>query len=263
MSASWADVAEEETEDEVIVDTKNERVEIAVGQSRMGAYVARPDDDAVRPGVLLFMEIFGVNGHIRSVADRIAAEGYVVLVPDLFHRTAPGIELDYNQASLERGIELMSAVRADQLLADLNAAHRTLKDRGDVGGRGIGAIGFCFGGHAAYLASAELPLAATASFYGGGVAGGPLAGAQQSTLARTPGISGRVLCIFGENDGYIPPSDVDAVRQALDAASVKHEVVVYPGVGHGFFCDVRDDYDQSAADDAWTRVKTLFAEELV
>jgi carboxymethylenebutenolidase len=75
-------------------------------------------------------------------------------------------------------------------------------------------------------------------------------------------MKGRILCLFGENDGYIPATDVAAIRKALEAAKVRHEVVVYPGVGHGFFCDVRGDYDAKSAADAWERVKKLFREEL-
>ena len=75
--------------------TTSERIEIDVNGASMPAYVAKPEGEGKWPGVLLFMEVFGVNRHIRSVADRLAAEGYVVLALDIFHRTAPGIELGY------------------------------------------------------------------------------------------------------------------------------------------------------------------------
>ena len=102
--------------------TKSERVSVAVGAAKMPAYVARPADERAYPGVLLFMEIFGVNEHVRSVVDRVAAEGYVVLAPDLFHRTAPGIELGYDEAGLTRGIGLMSKTTPSEILADVTAA---------------------------------------------------------------------------------------------------------------------------------------------
>lgn len=244
--------------------TKSESVEIAVGSAAMPAYVARPDsasEPGPFPGVLLFMEIFGVNAHIRSVADRVAAEGYVVVVPDLFHRTAARIELEYDEAGLNQGIALMSQVQATELVADLKAAHDHLIGRPDTT-KSSAAMGFCFGGHAAYLAAATLPVSATASFYGGGVAGPPMGGAAQSTVDLTPAISGRILCLFGDQDGYIPEADVAKVQGALEAAGTRHEVKVYAGVGHGFFCDVRPDYNEDAASDAWARVKALFAAEL-
>jgi len=102
--------------------TTNERISISVGDAEMGAYVAKPEGEGSWPGVLLFMEIFGINEHIRSVVDRVAAEGYVVLAPDVFHRSAAGIELAYDEAGLTRGIELMSATKAEELLADIGAA---------------------------------------------------------------------------------------------------------------------------------------------
>ncbi|MFN2425336.1 MAG: dienelactone hydrolase family protein [Candidatus Binatia bacterium] len=239
--------------------TRSERITIQVGGESMGAYLSRPDDGGKYPGVLVFQEIFGVNRHIRSVADRVAAEGYVALAPEPFHRSAPGVELGYDEQGLARGIELMSALAPEQILADVTAAHDALRTRDDVAGKGIAAIGFCFGGHVTYRAACTLPIAAAASFYGGGIAG---MGPGPATVDLTPGIRGRILCFFGENDGYIPPSAVDRIRAALEAAGVRHEVVVYPGVGHGFFCDERGDYSETAATDAWKRVRSLFREEL-
>ncbi|HYC57182.1 MAG TPA: dienelactone hydrolase family protein [Candidatus Binatia bacterium] len=238
------------------MNTTNERVSVPVSGASMPAYLSRPEDAGNYPGVILFQEIFGVNRHIRAVADRIAAEGYVVLAPEPFHRTAPGIELGYDPAGLGKGIELMQKVKPEELLADIHGAHDYLKGRADVGGKGIGVMGFCFGGHLTYLTAGEVPVAAAASFYGGGIASTP------ATLDRTSNIKGKILCFFGENDGYIPMSDVEKIRTALKDAGVRHEVHVYPNVGHGFFCDERPDYDAKSAADAWQRVTALFKEEL-
>jgi len=233
-----------------------------VNGASMPAYVAKPEGKGTWPGVLLFMEIFGINAHIRSVADRLAAEGYVVLAPDLFHRTAPGIELGYDQEGLQKGIGLMTQVKASEATKDVAAAIEALRARPDVRGKSIGAIGFCFGGHVAYLSACELPIAAVASFYGGGIAAGAPGNEQPPTVERSRTINGRILCLFGENDGYIPAVQIEKIRRALEAHHVRHDVVVYPGVGHGFFCDVRGDYHKPSADDAWRRVLALFADEL-
>jgi carboxymethylenebutenolidase len=232
--------------------TRSERITIPVGESPMPAYLSRPDDGGKYPGVLVFQEIFGVNHHIRSVADRIAAEGYVALAPEPFHRNAPGIELGYDEKGMTRGIELMMSLTPDWILADLTAAYDAIRTRDDVAGKGIGAIGFCFGGHLTYRAACLFPIAAAASFYGGGIAG--MGGPGPATVDLSPGIRGRIECFFGEN--------VDKIRSALTAAGIRHEVTVYPGVGHGFFCDERPDYSETAASDAWRRVKALFREEL-
>ncbi len=233
------------------MQTTSERITIPVGGASMGAYLARPTDGGKHPGVLVFQEIFGVNHHIRSVADRVAAEGYVALAPELFHRTAPGLELGYDGAGLQRGIALMTQVKASEVIADASAAMDTLQKRADVGGRGIGAMGFCFGGHVTYLSACELPIAAAAP----GNDGPP-------TIERTAKIRGKILCFFGDKDGYITADQVERIKQELTKHEIRHEVVVYPNVGHGFFCDERPDYSETAASDAWRRVKDLFGEEL-
>ncbi len=242
------------------MNTKSERVTISAGGASMPAYLSRPDDGGNYPGVLVFQEIFGVNRHIRSIADRVAAEGYVALAPEMFYRNAPGIELGYDGEGLTKGIELMSSLTPALIESDVTAAFDWLRTRNDVAGKGIGAMGFCFGGHVTYRAACVLPIAAAASFYGGGIAG--TGGPGPATVDLTPGIRGRILCFFGENDGYIPPPAVDKIRTELAAAGVRHEVIVYPGVGHGFFCDERGDYSETAASDAWRRVKDLFRSEL-
>jgi carboxymethylenebutenolidase len=242
--------------------TVNERIEIPVGSQSMPAYVAKPEGQGKWPGVLLFMEIFGINRHIRSVADRVAGEGYVVIAPDVFHRSAPGIELGYDAEGLQKGIGLMTQVKASEAIADITAAKKALESRADVGGKGVGAMGFCFGGHLTYLAACELPIAAAASFYGGGIAVGSPGNEGVPTVDRTSKIKGKIICLFGEKDGYIPLDQIEKIRGALEKNEIRHDVVVYPGVGHGFFCDERSDYDKKSADDAWRRVTSLFASEL-
>ncbi|MFT4570200.1 MAG: carboxymethylenebutenolidase [Hyphomicrobiaceae bacterium] len=244
-----------------MLETRNQWTTVEVGGGAMAGYVARPNDDISYPGVLLFMEIFGVNSHMRAVADRVAAEGYVVMAPDLFHRTAPGVELGYDESGLARGIELVGQVSAPELRADVCAAFASLGARADTTEK-VGAMGFCFGGHAAYFAACELPIDATVSFYGGGIAAGPMAGAERATVDLTPSIRGSILCLFGAQDGYIPPQQVEAIRGAFQANGTRGEVQVYDGVGHGFFCDVRDGFDRNAADDSWARLTALFELEL-
>jgi carboxymethylenebutenolidase len=244
------------------MQTTREHISIPVGGGTMGAYLARPTEGGSHPGVLVFQEIFGVNTHIRSVADRVAAEGYVALAPELFHRTAPGLDVGYDAEGMQRGFASMNQAKASEVIADVSAALDTLKKRSDVRGRGIGAMGFCFGGHVTYLAACELPIAAAASFYGGGIAVGTPGQDGPPTIERTAKIKGRILCLFGDHDSYIPPDQVEKIRGELTRHHIRHEIVVYSGVGHGFFCDARPDYSKPAADDAWRRVRDLFREEL-
>jgi carboxymethylenebutenolidase len=241
-----------------------ERVSIPLAQGGpMGGYLARPAEPGARPAVLVFMEIFGVNAHIRDVTERVAHEGYVALAPDYFHRTGPGVDYGYDDAGFAAGMQLLNALRADEMVADARAAIAWLRARKDVRGDRTGCMGFCIGGHMTYLTACETDVRAAASFYGGGIAAPQSPGGQPSTIGRTGGIQGRILCLFGGKDAFIPNDQVDAIRDALAKARTRHEVVVYPGCDHGFFCDQRPSYDAKAAHDAWERVKRLFREELV
>jgi carboxymethylenebutenolidase len=242
------------------MEIRSERVRIPVGDAVMGGYLVRPADATPRPGVIVYMEIFGVNAHIRDVADRVAREGYVALAPDFFHRTHPGIELGYDEAGMGTGMKGLMALDADQMIADAQAALAFLRKQPNVTGK-VGAMGFCIGGHMTYLTACETDVAAAASFYGGGIAAPKGPGGKPSTLGRTPKISGKILCLMGAKDSLIPMAQVDAMREALKSAGKRHEVIVYDA-DHGFFCDARGTYHKPSADDAWARVKALFASEL-
>jgi carboxymethylenebutenolidase len=238
-----------------------ERMEMAVGSQTMGGYLARPASGGPYPGVIVYMEIFGVNSHIRDVTERVAREGYVALAPDYFHRTGPGLEVGYDDAGMAEGMKHLGQLQADQMIADANAAVAALRAREDVTGK-IGCMGFCIGGHMTYLTACETDVAAAASYYGGGIAAPQGPGGAESTVGRSGKISGRIHCYFGGQDAMIPSDQVDAIRRALADAGVRHEVIVYDDADHGFHCDQRESYDANASADAWGRTLALFAEEL-
>ncbi|MCC6640081.1 MAG: dienelactone hydrolase family protein [Deltaproteobacteria bacterium] len=245
------------------MDIVTERVRIPISAGgAMDGYLARPKDGGPRPAVLVFMEIFGINPHIRDVTERVAREGYVALAPDYFHRTGPGAEYGYDEKGLAAGMKLLGALRADEMIADAKAALAFLRDRPDVRGDRIGTMGFCIGGHMAYLVACETDVRATASFYGGGIAASQGPGGGTPTVDRTSKIGGTVLLLFGGQDAMIPGAQIDAIRAALAKSGVRHHIEVYPQAGHGFFCNQRASYDEAAATDAWRRVKDLFAREL-
>jgi carboxymethylenebutenolidase len=242
---------------------ERERVEIPLAEGgTMGGYLARPKGAGPWPAVIVYMEIFGVNAHIRDVVERVAREGYVALAPDYFHRTGPGIELGYDDRGMQEGMKHLMQLRADTMLADARDAIAFLRQRPEVRQAKIGAMGFCIGGHMTYLTACETDVAAAASFYGGGIAGPQGPGGAPSTLSRTPKLRGRLLCLFGGRDAMIPKAQVDAVRAALAPHGERAEVVVYPDADHGFFCDQRATYHEASARDAWERVKRLFASAL-
>jgi len=243
------------------VEIRTERIEIPVGSGRMAAYLARPQDGAPRPGVIVWMEIFGVNAHIREVTERVAREGYLALAPDFFHRSFPGLDVGYDERGMEVGMKGLTALDADQMIADARAAVSHLRSVPGCSGK-LGAMGFCIGGHMTYLTACETDVAAAASFYGGGIAAPKGPGGKPSTLSRTPKLTGKLLCLFGGKDALIPQDQVAAIRKALADAKKHHEVVVYDAADHGFFCDQRATYHAASAQDAWERVKRLFAAEL-
>lgn len=244
------------------IEIRTEHVVVPVDGGSMKAYLARPAQGGRHPAVIVWMEIFGVNAHIRDVTERVAREGYVAIAPNFFHRTAPDLELGYDDAGMAGGMAELGKLRADQMIADARAALAWLRERDDVRADRIGAMGFCIGGHMTYLTAAETDVAAAASFYGGGIAAPQGPGGAPSPIQRTAKIRGHILCLFGGEDAMIPQPQVDAIRSALADAGVRHEVVVYDGANHGFFCDQRATYHEASARDAWERVKRLFADQL-
>ena len=244
------------------MEIRSERVQIPVDGASMGAYVAAPADGGRRAAVIVFMEIFGINSHIRDVTERVAREGYLALAPDFFHRTGPGIELGYDDAAMQEGLGHLMQLSADGMVADARAAIAHLKGRPDVDGERIGCMGFCIGGHMTYLTACETEVKAAASYYGGGIAVEPGPGGASSTVSRTPQIGGRIHCYFGARDALIPPEQVETIRAALADAGIRHEVHVYDDADHGFHCDQRASYHEPSARDAWDHTLRLFREEL-
>ncbi|MEB3233447.1 MAG: dienelactone hydrolase family protein [Leptolyngbyaceae bacterium] len=226
----------------------------------IAAYQAQPTTaraDAPVPGIVVLQEIFGVNAHIRNVTDRLAKLGYVAIAPALYQRLAPGFETGYDPDSITLGRQYKQQTKADELLADIQTAIDHLKTNPGVNPAAIGCIGFCFGGHVAYLAATLPDIKATASFYGAGITTW-CPGDGEPTLIHTGAISGTLYGFFGMADQSIPPDQVDAIEEALQQHRVNHRIFRYADADHGFFCDQRGSYNAIAAADAWTQVQTLF-----
>lgn len=245
---------------EQAIDTAT--VKLLSGDLHIDAYLAKPHKQGVYPGVVVLQEIFGVNSHIRSVTERIAKEGYVAVAPALFQRVAPGFETGYTPEDLEVGKKYAWSSKSAELIQDIQAAIDYLKSLPEVKKDGFGCIGFCFGGHVAYLAAASLAdIKACASFYGAMITTGSPGGGGPS-LALTPGIKGTLYAFFGMEDKSIPAEQVDMIEAELQKCNIPHQVFRYPDADHGFFCDQRKSYNPIAAADAWEKVKQLFTEQL-
>ncbi len=193
---------------------------------RLAAYRADPAGKP-RGGLVVIQEIFGVNSHIRSVADGYAADGYLAIAPALFDRVERGFEVGYSPPEIERGRAVRAKVSLEDALKDAAAAIKAAAATGKVG-----IVGYCWGGTVAWAAATRLDgLACAAPHYGGGIA------EIATERPRCP-----VVFHFGETDQQIPMTDVEKIRKAQPGQTVH----VYPA-GHGFNCDQRGSYHAPSA----------------
>lgn len=210
------------------------------------AYVARPTGKP-RGGVVVVPEIFGVNSHIRSVADGYAEQGYLAVSPSTFHRVKPGVELGYTKEDMDAGFALKTAVEAlpaPGVLQDIQAAVVHASSAGKVG-----IVGYCWGGLLTWRAAAMAKgLSAAVPYYGGGMT-------MPDEIARKPQVP--VMVHFGDNDHWIPMDSVEAFKKAHPEV----EVHVY-ACGHGFNCDQRGSYNEAAAKLARERTLAFFGKHV-
>lgn len=205
------------------------------GGAFFDAYLAKPPAGK-GPGLVLFQEIFGVNEHIRAVADQYALDGFVVLAPDIFWRSQRRVELGYEGADRQRGIQLAGQLKGAELGLDMVAAVTALRSRPEVNGGKVGAIGYCMGGRLAFLSAATAGVDAAVAYYGGGI---------HDQLDKATGIQCPVLFHYAEHDDHISMAAVDKVRTAMQGKPA--EVHVYPGAMHGFNCWARASYHAPSA----------------
>jgi carboxymethylenebutenolidase len=201
------------------------RIELETHHGRIGAQQADPAG-APRAGLVLIQEIFGVNRHIRAVAEQWAGLGYAVIAPQLIDFVEADVELDYTPEGVARGRQLMSEVGFDRCVAACAAATDALRARGLK----VGALGFCIGGSIAFLCCTRLGLPAV-SYYGGRIL---------AFLHERP--QAPLLLMFGRHDPLIPPEAVQAHRSALPGAHFE-----LFDAGHGFNCEQRDDFHAPSA----------------
>ena len=194
------------------------------------AYLALPPAGS-GPGLLLYQEIFGVNEHIRTVAEQYALDGFVVLAPDVFWQQQRRLDIGYTPDDIQRGRAMAMATDRAALQRDMVDALRTLRERPEVGQRRVGAFGYCMGGRLAYVAAATAGVDAAVAYYGGGI---------QDQLDLAPRISCPIMFHYGALDANIPLTAVDKVRAAVQGKAA--EVHVYDNADHGFNCWARGSY---------------------
>ena len=204
----------------------------------LSAYEAKPDSKPIG-AIVVVQEIFGINAHIRSIADRLASEGYLAIAPALFDRYERGVELRYEGEDLKKAVDLLQKLSPETALLDVAAGFQEARKAE----KGIAVLGFCYGGLMSWLAATrggELALRpdCVVGYYAGGVG---------SVAKEEP--SCPVMLHFGAKDTHIGPDQIEAVRSAHPEV----EVYVYQDAEHGFNCDARASYNPDAAKQAWER----------
>lgn len=230
----------------IAAESAGEMVSFEAGGETVQAYLARPQaGDRGTPGIVVIHEWWGLNDQIKSVADRLAREGYLAIVPDLYRgKVADDRALAHE---LSRGLNEGRAVE----IVKRAAGH--LRSLGEGDRRRVGTVGFCMGGRlslAAALGGADVQ--ATAMFYG----------SVETRREAVEPLRAPLLGIFGDQDRGIPVADVKEFEAALKAAGKVAEIRIYAGAGHGFFNERNPSYDATSAGDAWVRTREFFAKHL-
>lgn len=207
------------------------------------AYLAESSDPA-HGAIVLIQEIFGVNSHIRSVADDYAAQGFHVIAPALFDRVQPNLELGYNPTDAAQGMKAARQIGMDAALLDVAAS--ISHARAKWHGLRVGVLGFCYGGSLAWLAATRLDPAAAVCYYGGQIA---------ANAADTPHCP--VMMHFGAKDPHIGPEEIEKIRTAHPDLPL----FLYDA-GHGFNCDQRKDFEPESAKLARQRTLEFFSRHL-
>jgi len=238
------------------MDITTSTIQLNTPDGKMEAYEARPKDGGTRPAIIVLMEAFGVNSHIKDVTERVAREGYVAVAPDLYHRETERI-VPYND--LPKAIGIMNRLQDPKVMDDVGAVILHLKSQSYVKAGAVGITGFCMGGRFTYLAAAHhnKEIKAAMPFYGGGIPMG-----KPSPLERTGEIGCPIYLLFGAKDQLIPQDHVAQINKALTDGKKNFTLKVYPEAGHGFFCNERGSYHAESANDAWEKFQSFFSQHL-
>lgn len=246
----------------------SQTLDITTADGVADAVLARPDAPGPHPGVVLHMDGPGLRPVLTAMAERLASNGYVVLVPNAFYRDgrAPLIPLeqlltpDRKPATMERMMGFIGAVTPERAAADAASWVAFLDARDDVLAGPIGAVGFCMGGALAIRTAAALPdrVRAVASLHGGNLA----TEKDTSPHLLLPGLTAEVYAGHADQDGSAPPEQQARLAAALDDAGIVHETEQYDGARHGWTMSDLPAYDEAAAERAWSKVLALFARTL-
>lgn len=226
-----------------MVDVVSEKISLSVSDgTSMESFLARPNSPGPHPALMLFQEAFGVNFHIRNVAERFAREGMTVIAPELYHRTAPaGFEIPYDNFAAAR--PHLNALTPDNLALDIRSTYDALRSRRDVKHDRIASVGFCMGGRVSFLAAATVQLEGAVCFYGGGIS--------PALLGEVPKLKAPLLFFWGGLDKHIGPDQIRPLIDDCHQQGKSYVNLVIADADHGFFCDSRPSYNPAAAELGW------------
>ena len=228
-----------------VVRTRN--IDLKVNGDGAYAFIAEPDDNARHPGMVLIQEWWGIEPHIRDLAQKLAADGFVVAVPDLYHGK---IVTEPNEAEK---MVMMIAGNIDKAAREIKGALDTVKAMPNVEPKKLGLIGFCVGGLMTYVVASRYPdLGAVVPFYGGGY---------DPTPGEVAKVNAPVLAIYGRKDRSIPPEQVQKIERMFKAAGKDFTVKVYDA-GHAFINPSHGDGNEKAAAEAWPLAVNFLKEKL-
>lgn len=235
------------------VETKT--ITISTPDGEMPAFLCVPNKSQPQPGILLFMEAFGLTQHIKDIALRIAQEGYIVITADLYYRELPNNKFGY--AQVEQARAMMFRLDFHKTMEeDIQAVLTYLKSRTDVQPDRIGVTGFCFGGSMAFYAATRYSseIAVAASFYGVVI---------DEWLEAVSKITIPIYLFFGGVDPFIKSDRIQQIESRLQELNLEYKLKVYPDADHGFFCHERSSYNQLAAEDSWQELTQFFRQYLL
>ena len=236
---------------------QTENVELSTADGPMRLYVARPDGEP-QAAVIVIMEAFGLNGHIEDVTRRVAAEGYLAVAPDLYHRYENNLA-GYDE--MDKIFEMMGNLLDEHSLMDVDAALDYLASQG-ISSNKVGITGFCMGGRVTFLTAISRPVGAAVTYYGGAIVTDGFTPGMPKLADRHGDLQCPWLGLFGDLDGMIPVEGVEQLRSDLEGNAQATDIVRYADADHGFLCDERPSYNADAAADGWSRMAAWFGTHL-
>ncbi|MGB9430237.1 MAG: dienelactone hydrolase family protein [Gammaproteobacteria bacterium] len=227
---------------------------------KLSGYVEHPKAHGPFPGVVVFMEAFGITGHIKGVCRRLAEAGFVALAPDFFH----GDLISYTD--MNAAMAKIQTLRDEQLIEETGTSLDWLAAQKNVDQNRLGVIGFCMGGRLAFLANCRFPnqIKAAVGFYGSGIA----PDAATDRFGRIPPIGevenmqGAIFLGYGADDQSTPPAEHARIAEKLSALKKRYTLAVYLGAGHAFLCEERSNYAPAAAQRAWPEALEFLRTEM-